>query len=133
MGGRHACDPGVGVMPRQSEGRIHAQITGKGREVAPTEAHERNVMAISRRAFTLEQKARALARRLADVKAELEAKRRELRAVLQLDATIPEDSPAVARTLPGDADATTAAREHAEQRRAADPLRGELPIKRRTP
>lgn len=103
-------------MARQSHARIQAQITGKGREVGAIEAHERNVMAVSRRIVTLEQKARALAKQLADVKAELKAKRRELRAVLQRDATITtEDAPALA--LAGKADAVDAAAAHATNRR----------------
>lgn len=100
---------------RQSHPRIQAQITGKAKPVGAIEAHERNVLAITRRIHTLALKERTLAKQLADVRAERKAKRRELRAVLQRDSSIAEDSPALA--LAGKADAVDAATAHATNRR----------------
>lgn len=75
------------MPPRRKHARIQAQITGKGREVGPIEAHHKTVMAVSRAVVKLENKTATLARQLADTRRELRGKRRELRAILQRDTS----------------------------------------------
>lgn len=94
------------MSPRQSHARIQGQITGKAREVGPIEAHERNVLAVSKRIVNLALKVRTLQRQLKEARAEMKAKRRELRAILQRDPNATEDTPALG--LGGKADAVDA-------------------------
>ena len=76
---------------RQSARRIQALMTGNQGKMGPAEAHERNVLAITRRIHTLTMK-RAKLRQQADAcTKELRASRRELRAVLQRDSSITEE------------------------------------------
>lgn len=77
---------------KQSHVRIQGHITkGKGVSMGAIEAHEKNVMAISRRIVTLERSVTDLNKRLKAAKQELKAKRRELRAVLQRDSSITDE------------------------------------------
>jgi hypothetical protein len=102
-------------MPRQSHARIQSTITGQAGKLGAIEAHERNVIAITRRMHTLNAKIRTLSKQLADARTELRAKRRELRAVLQRDSSITEDSEILEPA--GKADAADAASHRAETRR----------------
>lgn len=104
-------------MPRQSHARIQIALTGRGAKLAASaEAHEKNVLAITRRIHTLDGKIKALSKQLADAKAERKHKRRELRAVLQRDATMGIDDEDRLTTA-GKADAVDGAVAHAERRR----------------
>lgn len=104
------------MAKRQSHPRIQGQLThGAGvwarNAIGPVEAHERNVLAITRRIHVLERKSRDLKVQLAGVRDELRAKRRELRAVLQRDSRVTEDQLETA----GQADAIDAAEHRREQ------------------
>lgn len=95
-------------MKRQSHPRIQAQITGKAKVIGAIEAHERNVLAITRAVVTLEAKARVLTRQLAETRTALKAKRRELRAVLQRDSSITPETADDRLPIAGKADAIDA-------------------------
>lgn len=76
--------------------RLQAAITGRAKAIGPTEAHERNVLAITKRIHTKSARLRALTKELKALRSELRFDRRELRAVLQRDASIGVDGDAYA-------------------------------------
>lgn len=89
---------------RQSAARIQGVITGKTRAVGPIEAHERTVLAVTRRIHTLERERREIQQRGKRIAVELRHKRRELRALLQRDSSITEEQTEIS----GKADAVDA-------------------------
>lgn len=72
--------------------RLSAVVTGRGKVVGAIEAHERNVLAITRSIHRLAGERNQLQKRLREITDELRFKRRELRAVLQRDSSITEES-----------------------------------------
>ena len=71
--------------------RLQAVLTGKAstsKDVGPEAAHERNVLAITRRIHSKTARLRRLTAEAKQLRAELRADRRELRLVLQRDASI---------------------------------------------
>ena len=71
--------------------RIQAQITGQAREVGPAEAHERNVLAITRRIHTKQRKLREALAAVKRLRQELRHDKRELRGVLQRSPVVTEE------------------------------------------
>jgi predicted RNase H-like nuclease (RuvC/YqgF family) len=103
-------------MPKAST-RLTAVLTGRGRETSPIEAHERNVLAITRAIHSMERRRRALRESIAALNTELRGKRRELRAVLQRDSRVTENRLELAG--PSDAiDAAAARLERGERSQA---------------
>lgn len=72
--------------------RLTAVVTGKAKTIGPIEAHERNVLAITRRIHRLLADRSMYRRKLKEVGDELREKRRELRAVLQRESSIADDT-----------------------------------------
>lgn len=99
-------------MPRPSA-RLNAQVTGKAREVGPAEAHERNVLAVTRRIHTKQRRLREALATVKRLRQELRHDRRELRAVLQHKADVTDEQLEVA----GKADGVDRAVALAEARR----------------
>jgi hypothetical protein len=104
--------------------RLTAQITGKAREVGPEEAHARAVLAITRRIHTREARRRRLQAELKKLAGDLRADRLELRAVLQRDASITIDSPAL--ELAGPATAIDAVQARYERAEAPQPTTAQI-------
>lgn len=93
--------------------RLSAVVSGRGREAGPLEAHERNVLAITKRIHGKEQRVRALLAQVKRLRQELRFDRREFRAVLQRDP-----APSLDRLeLAGRADAVDAVEAAQERRR----------------
>lgn len=92
--------------------RLTAQITERFRtsDIGPEEAHVRNVTAITRRIHNGVNKIKSLNKELKQLKAQLKADRRELRAVLQRDSKITEAQ----MELSGKADAVDAIQAYRE-------------------
>jgi hypothetical protein len=98
------------AKPRQSHPRIQATITGRaGPKARPVNDHERNVMAVTRAIHTLTAERKRLKARLRDVAGLLRFKRRELRALLQRDATVTPENADDRLAEAGKADAIDAA------------------------
>ena len=72
---------------KQAHSRIQAVMHNRaGRTIGAIEAHERNVLAITRRIHALTTERAKLRRRDKVIGIELRAKRRELRTILQRDS-----------------------------------------------
>lgn len=99
---------------------LSAVLTGRAaKAIKPIDAHERNVLAITRRIHTAQGRLRSLAAEAKRLRQQLRADRRELRSVLQRDSSIDvaTDRPAAARlALAGHADAIDAVNAQQERR-----------------
>jgi hypothetical protein len=93
--------------------RLTAALTGRGREVGPVEAHERNVLLLAAQITRRQTRMRELARELKRLRSEQRRQRRELRQVLQ---RVPEAPSEAVQEAAGHADAADAAIASAERR-----------------
>ena len=91
--------------------RLTAIITGKAREVGPAAAHEKTVLAITRRIHKKEQQLREASATVKRLRKELRADRRELRVILQRSSEFTTEQLEVA----GNADAVDAVNARLEQ------------------
>jgi hypothetical protein len=112
--------------------RLGAALTGKGREVGAEQAHERNVIAITRRLVAIDRRLRAIAREQKALRAERRLKKRELRLVLQRNPDATLEQLALAGQADG-ADRAVAIAEHTALRATKEPVALVIPALTVTP